>query len=90
MSTDHEDLTEIKVSTARIEEQVKALNVSTSLQHSNLSEQMGKLARKEDVDDVDIRVTKLENVMGWVIKGLITSGLTAIVALSGIARKVGL
>jgi hypothetical protein len=88
--SDHDDLTEIKVSTARIEEQVKALSTTTTLQHKNLSEQMEKLAAKADVADLDVRVQKLEAAQGWVVKGVVGTAGAALLALSGVMKKIGL
>lgn len=89
-SADHDDLTAIKISTARIEEQIKALTAATSLQHRNLSDQMVKLADKTAMDDIEARVSDLEAAQGWVIKGVLAAGATALMSLSGIARKIGL
>lgn len=85
-----DDLTEIKISTARIEEQVKALAAATAMQHSNLSDQMKKLADKTTMDDIDGRVMKLESAQGWVVKGIIGTAATAIAAASGLTKKIGL
>lgn len=85
-----EDLTDIKISTARIEEQIKALVSSTSLQHKNLSEQMGRLASKDDLEDHAGRLDKLESAQGWVIKSVIGAAITAVAAASGITKKFGL
>lgn len=89
-SADHNDLTAIKISMARIEEQVKALAAATTLQHRNLSDQMGKLADKTAMADIDDRVAKLESAQGWVIKGVIAAGATALMSVSGVAKKLGL
>ena len=83
-------LTEIKVSTARIEEQIKALVNSTTLQHSNLSQQMEKLATKTSMDEIDERVEKLEAAQRWVVKGVLGAVFAALLSLTGLSRKFGL
>ncbi len=85
-----DDLTAIKVSTARIEEQVKALSEATRLQHQNLSQHIEKLAGKEALADLDDRVVKLEKAHGWVIKGIIGTAATALVSATGALKKLGL
>ena len=90
MSADQDDLTEIKISTARIEEQVKALSAATSLQHNILSGQMQTLASKSMVDDLEDRIEKIEHAHSWVIKGVIGTAITAFAAASGLTKKIGL
>ena len=85
-----DDLTEIKISTARIEEQVKALSNATSLQHKNLSEQMDKLAGKESMADLEMRVATLEKAHGWVIKGVFATAATAVATATGGAGEGGI
>ena len=85
-----DDLTDIKISTARIEEQVKALSAATSLQHKNLSEQMSTLASKDDLDGHGERLDKLESAQSWVVKGVIGAAITAVAAASGLTKKFGL
>lgn len=84
------DLTEIKVSTARIEEQVKSLVTTTSLQHKIMSEQIEKLAGKAEVRDIESRVEKLESTQSWVVRGIIITAMTALAGAAGISKKLGL
>lgn len=84
------DLTEIKVSTARIEEQVKSLVTTTSLQHKIMSEQIEKLAGKAEVEDIEARVEKLESAQSWVVRGIVMTAMTALAAAAGIGKKLGL
>lgn len=84
------DLTEIKVSTARIEEQVKSLVTTTSLQHKIMSEQIEKLAGKAEVQDIEARVEKLESAQSWVVRGIVMTAMTALAAAAGIGKKLGL
>lgn len=88
--TDQTDLTEIKVSTARIEEQVKSLVTTTSLQHKIMSEQIEKLAGKAEVEDLADRIEKLESTQSWVVRGIIITAMTALAGAAGISKKLGL
>jgi len=85
-----DDLTEIKISAARIEEKVQALMASTSLQAITLSSQLDKLASKEQVEDLDARVQKLEAAQSWLVKSVIATAAAALASLSGLSRKIGL
>lgn len=89
-TSDSNDLTAIKISTARIEEQVKALAAATTLQHKNLSDQMVKLADKTAMAEIEERVDKLETAQSWVVKGVLAAGATALMSVSGVAKKLGL
>jgi hypothetical protein len=84
------DITQIKVSTARIEEQVKALTAAMGVQHQTLSRQIENLANKESVEDIDGRVKKLESAQNWIVKGVVGAAMTAVFAATGLSKKVGL
>jgi len=69
-----DDLTEIKVATARIEEQLKGLVSAMTMRH----------------DDLEGRVAKLEQAQSWVVKGVIGTAATALAAATGLTKKIGL
>jgi cell division protein FtsX len=84
------DITEIKISTARIEEQMKALTAAMGVQHQNLSKQIESLAGKDAVADIDDRVKKLESAQSWIVKGVVGTAMTAVFAAAGLGKKMGL
>jgi hypothetical protein len=84
------DLTEIKISTARIEEQVKALTAAMGVQHQTLYRQIENLAGKDAVADIEERVEKLESSQSWIVKGVVGSAMTALFAAAGLGKKMGL
>lgn len=69
-----DDLTEIKVATARIEEQLKGFMSALTLRH----------------EDHDARLAKLEQAQSWVVKGIVGSAMTAVAAATGLTKKIGL
>lgn len=84
------DFTQIKVSNARIEEQLKALTAAMGVQHRTLSDQIDKLAGKEAMADIESRVEKLETSQNWLVKGVVGTALTAVFAATGVGKKFGL
>lgn len=68
------DISAIKVSTVRIEEQLKALTAAVSVQHEALGD----------------RVKKLEDAQSWIVKGVVGTAMTAIFAAAGLGKKIGL
>lgn len=85
-----DDITQIKISTARIEEQVKALASATNVQYQTLSEQMEGLAGKQHLSDLEARVLKMEANHSWVVRGVIATGATVIATAMGLTKKIGL
>ena len=85
-----DDITSIKISTARIEEQVKALGNAVSVQYQTISEQIETLAGKQHVSDLEARVMKMEANHSWVIRGVIATVATVVATAMGVTKKIGL
>lgn len=85
-----DDLTEIKVLTARIDERVGALSDSMAVQHKSLSDKIEGLAAKVSLDGVEDRVAKLEATQTWLVRGIVGTAMTALAAASGLTKKLGL
>jgi len=90
MTVNESDITLIKVSNARIEEQLKALTAAMGVQHQNLSGQIERLAGKESVADIEERVEKLESAQSWLVKGVAGAVMTAVFAATGLGKKIGI
>ena len=85
-----DDLTDLKVMVARIDERIKAGNEEADHRHKNMTTALQGLVSKSDHAALEKRVTDVEGTLKWLLRSLVAINTAIAAGMAAVGKTLGL